>query len=164
MCSPPTSYKWMYFDCLYHISLLTRRKGSTRRSIEMESEDLEILRKRVKVITSVEQKPALTETKPEPQAPGRVFSLPVFRVRNSLSEACSSEACSSEQVLLSTHQDLCYRYREFGEGSYSLALLNMALVFQVYVGNNFPCGWVSNNVVVFRLGISCLKEIICSLF
>lgn len=73
----------MFFDCLYHISLLTRRKGSIRRSIEMESEDLEILRKRVKVITSVEQKPALTETKSEPPAPGRVFSLPVFRVRNS---------------------------------------------------------------------------------
>lgn len=101
----------------------------------MESEDLEILRKRVKVITSVEQKPALTETKSEPPAPGRVFSLPVFRVRNS-----SLEACSSEQVLLSTHQDLCYRYRELSEGSYSLALLNMALVFKVYVGNNFPCG------------------------
>uniref|UniRef100_K1Q354 Proline-rich protein 12 n=1 Tax=Magallana gigas TaxID=29159 RepID=K1Q354_MAGGI len=57
-----------------------RRKGSIRRSIEMESEDLEILRKRVKVITSVEQKPALTETKSEPPAPGRVFSLPVFRI------------------------------------------------------------------------------------
>lgn len=74
----------MYFDCLYYIFLLIRRKGFIRRFIEMESEDFEILRKRVKVIIFVEEKFVLIEIKFEFLVFGRVFSFSVFRVRNSL--------------------------------------------------------------------------------
>ena len=66
------------------IICVLRRKSSNRRSLESENDDLELLRKKVKVFTPVEPRPSLTDTKLEPsKVPECSFSLPVFRVSRS---------------------------------------------------------------------------------